>query len=135
MILGVTGSRSGITKNQVKKLNLFLDQHDIQELHHGDCIGADQTIHNISVNRNINVYIHPPIKRNFRAFCSSDFIYPEKEYLSRNRDIVNCSDIVLGFPSNFESVPKSGTWYTINYTKEIFKKVIIIFPDGSFIVE
>jgi len=135
MIVGITGTRTGLSKNQIDKMNIFLDENDVSLIRHGDCIGADENIHNICSDRNIPIHIHPPSKRIYRAFCESDFIHREKEYLERNRDIVDNSDIVLGFPFNKKSIPKSGTWYTINYCKQVRKTCIIIFPDGTYKIE
>jgi hypothetical protein len=61
-------------------------------------------------------------------YCSSEFIKPEKDYIERNRDIVDETDMLIAFP-----IPTSkGTWSTIGYAKREKKKVLIVFPDGTF---
>lgn len=79
----------------------------------------------------LDLKIHPPINPAKRAWCTGDFTYPEKDYLDRNRDIVNCTDILITCPSGYTEKLRSGTWATIRYARKIGKTVVIIFPDGS----
>lgn len=135
MILGFTGSRSGLTREQYIKLNLFFEENKILEVHHGDCIGSDEIVHNLSMDKQINIIIHPPVKRIYRAFCESNFTLTEKDYLVRNRDIVNSSDMIIAFPPTYKKIPRSGTWYTINYAKKCNKTCLTVFPDGKSVLE
>lgn len=127
----MTGSRKGMTVLAKEKLQIFLDHNIVTEGHHGDCIGADQIFHNILVKNVIKTYIHPPIDGKYRAFCIGNFIYEKKEYLERNKKIVDETDILIAFPSEKEEQLRSGTWSTIRYARKQGKEIYIIFPNGE----
>jgi len=129
--LGITGNRHGITKAQEKAfLDWFLTQ-DITSIHHGDCVGADIDVVNLIVGvcPRINTVCHPPIKSTLRAFHKSTETRECKDYLERNRDIVDETDRLVGFPDGAEKL-RSGTWSTIRYAKWKGKPVFIFYPDG-----
>lgn len=131
MKLGMTGNRYGISNDAQIKLFDFLNKNTTTEVHHGDCIGADAMFHNICTNLNIKTIIHPPDNNKMRMFCQGNVILSAKKYLTRNRDIVNGTDILIAFPSSKEEILRSGTWSTIRYAKKVNKKVIIIYPNGE----
>ena len=93
-------------------------------------MGADYTIHNL-FKGNVHITIHPPLCSTMRAFCDSSDIKEPQDYLVRNRNIVNSTDILVAFTATFHEVIRSGTWATIRYAKKSAHKVIIIYPDGS----
>ena len=41
MKLGISGSRSGLSNKARETFIKFLQEHDISEVHHGDCVGVD----------------------------------------------------------------------------------------------
>jgi hypothetical protein len=132
MILGMTGNRDGMTQEQKNTMVRGLTHFKVTELHHGDCIGADADAHDIASINGLSITIHPPEKDELRAFKreEGDYEHETKGYFPRNRDIVNDSQILFGFPrSAMEG--RGGTWYTINYAKRIGKPVYVILPDGS----
>lgn len=134
MNVGMTGTRKGMTNVQRQKLeqllvSMFID-HDESIFHHGDCIGADAEAHNIAERLGYTIWVHPPEKDEVRAFKKGEYIEGTKGYFARNRDIVDCSSILLATPvTNFET-PKGGTWYTIRYAAKVGVKCIIIWPNG-----
>lgn len=132
MKIGMTGSRDGITPEAMQSLTTFITTNlsEINEVHHGDCIGADKLFHYLCVQNNLKIVIHPPKYNTMRAFCKSDTILPVKDYLERNHDIVNSCDVLLAFPASEEEVLRSGTWATIRYAKKNNKKIIIIHKNG-----
>ena len=71
----------------------------------------------------------------YRANAASDEIREPKEYLVRNRDIVNESQHVWGFPDQDTYVARSGTWSTIKYAKNAKpkKQVLVFLPDGTIV--
>lgn len=131
----MTGSRDGMTDNANHVLQNFLISNDIFEAHHGDCIGADTIFHNKVAKLKIPIIIHPPNNPSLRSYCVSNKICPEKEYMDRNRDIVDDSDILLAFPLSEKEVLRSGTWSTIRYARKTNKKIFIILSDGKIIKE
>jgi hypothetical protein len=129
---GFTGTRSGLNDSQKKSIIELLQKNTNNgqiEIHHGDCVGADKDFHDLCVSLsnkiNIKIIIHPPTDNKLRAYCKSDFIEKEKEYLQRNKDIVNNSDILIACPFSSEEQLRSGTWSTIRYAKKLNKTVLM----------
>ena len=54
-----------------------------------------------------------------------------KDYLVRNKDIVDQSKILIACPETAYEKSRSGTWSTINYAKRKKRKILIIFPSGN----
>jgi hypothetical protein len=133
MVIGFTGTRKGMTNDQKEKIKRILSDHDrfpkIVYVRHGDCIGADCEFHEIAVSMNIPVIIHPPIDDKNRANCNK-FIecWPKKQYLDRDRDIVNNSDVLMAAPNTNKEKLRSGTWYTVRYARKMGKPIIMIYP-------
>jgi hypothetical protein len=137
MILGFTGTREGlrtITSNRLCVIIDVLRSLGLKEVHHGQCVGADELMHLIACDAQIPVVVHPPINRKLVFDLNDEKFTKNKvtvlkpyDYLARNKHIVAASDIVLGTPLNTEV--KGGTWYTIEYAKEKGKKVIVL-PDS-----
>lgn len=141
MIIGFTGTREDITEAQKAWLTNTFDALQIDQLHHGACTGADAFAHDLAVERNIPVVVHPPIKTNFLAAqCliprPNVVVLPAKPYLNRNKDIVGCSNGMIALPKNHEPQnnmePSGGTWYTVRFAQERANKpVMICYPDGE----
>jgi len=132
--IGFTGTQQGMTTEQKKTL-VFLMKHfnfEVSEVHHGDCIGSDAEFHEEAIKIGLPVVLHPPIKDDKRAFCKGYIeSFPKKDYLVRNRDIVDNSDVLLAAPKSSTEELRSGTWSTIRYARKKKKLVIIIFPNGK----
>lgn len=132
MHVGMTGTREGMTDFQKETFVELLEEFQVigaEVFHHGDCIGADAESHEMAEDLGYRCVIHPPEKTEVRAFCESEYVWPEKGYFARNRDIVDCADVMLATPvTEFET--KGGTWYTINYAKKKNKRLTIIYPSG-----
>jgi hypothetical protein len=128
--IGFTGTQLGMTVNQRAALYTALQKfcRDGGQFHHGDCIGADAEAHKIAESLGLTIVIHPPIKENKRAFCG-DYMSrrcPPKDYIERNHDIVDMTDILIVAPkSNFEEL-RSGTWATYRYAKKQGKLIIML---------
>jgi hypothetical protein len=138
MDVGVTGSRHGLTLAQMTAvtrelvqimINHFMGAHD---LHHGDCQGVDVQVAAIAAGLDYFTVAHPPSDERLRGFHPSRAIRPPADYLQRDRDIVDETELLLACPDGPER-PKSGTWYTINYAHRIGRRVVLIQPDGSII--
>lgn len=131
MKLGMTGNRNGMNENTKNKLIEFIKNNKIDEVHHGDCVGADKNFHDICSSNNIKIIIHPPINNKLRAFSKSDNILQPVGYLQRNKNIVDSTDMLIGFPNDKQETLHSGTWSTIRYARKNKKKIHIIFPNGD----
>lgn len=126
--VGFTGTQLGMSKKQKKELKKWLEEHKIQEFHHGDCVGADEQAHNLAKELGIKVVIHPPTVPDKRAFCEGGTILPKHDYLERNKHIVDATNLLLAAPKEMEELLRSGTWATIRYAKKTGKEVTIFYP-------
>jgi len=132
LIAGFTGTQKGMTPKQASKLKELLTQEGITELHHGDCIGADARADSIAHELGIDVVIHPPTKADKRAYCEGAIkVHETKEYLVRNKDIVNDSRFLFATPGEASQVLRSGTWSTVRFGIKSKRKVFVIKPDGE----
>lgn len=129
MKAGLTGTRAGCSKEQIKGLAEVMK--DLTELHHGDCLGVDQQAHHLAKQFDVLTVIHPPSNDKLRAFCEGDFILPPKPYLDRNHDIVEAGEFLIAVPGERQEKVRSGTWATIRHARKLGKMIMIIFPDGS----
>jgi len=138
-VLGFTGTQLGMTKKQQRTLKRKLVQwssvYSELEIHHGDCIGADEQFHNICIDywpHSLKIVIHPPLKDSKRAFCSYTGkleVKEPKDYLLRNHDIVDASDHMVAAPKTLTEELRSGTWATIRYSRKINKPGSILKPE------
>lgn len=128
MIVGITGSRDGLTRDQHRQLVLYLRAHpEIEEVHHGDCVGVDAQAH-VCVRTYLphaNIIIHPPSNPSQRAFCKGDTCLPHKPYLRRNEDIVRACHVLLAFPG---TKTRGGTQYTITTARKMKVKTQVFSP-------
>lgn len=134
MRAGFTGTRNGMTWKQKATFAVYLREHpDITEFHHGDCVGSDEDSTQL-LPYDIYTIAHPPEKTARRAYTTNDETRPPRDYLDRNHDIVDDTDILIATPAAPETV-RSGTWATIRYARTTGKPVVIINPDGSITME
>lgn len=131
MIVGFTGTRNGMTDNQLEALRLLLSTSGVEEVHHGDCVGSDAQFHRIATELGISVVIHPPTNSKLRAFCESTRYEPPKEYLARNRDIVSASDLLVAAPKEADEPEPGrgqGTWSTVRYARRFDRTLRVLWP-------
>lgn len=137
MKLGFTGSRRKLIVPQSTQLrSLIGDQNNVVEAHHGDCTGGDKEFHDLMLlyHPRVTMHIHSPKLEVHRAFVpirSTDILWPPKDYLMRNRDIIENCDLLIGCPSSMTFSLRSGSWWTIEAAKKVNKPIIVILPDGS----
>lgn len=112
MILGVTGTRDGMSDKQIEQLTEFLESLDVELtiLHHGDCVGADFEAATIATMLGIQTISHPPIFTTYRAYHKSTHIRKPDWYLARNK----LSQLL---PSANDLVVNDGTFAGINVDK------------------
>jgi hypothetical protein len=132
--IGVTGTRRGMTTAQFQTIHeILLDlPNTVVEMHHGDCIGVDAEF-SLLVQELLPLVkiVSHPCDLKTRAHTEADETRSIKPALIRNKDIVNESDIMFGFPRGNKEELRSGTWAAIRYTRKVKKPLVIIWPDGS----
>lgn len=138
--LGFTGTRDGMTSYQLDRLQVFLELFGVWfiECHHGDCLGSDEQFHeliNIFRSRRgavtYSIHVHPPRNSSLRAFCEADILYPPKDYIPRNHDIVDQTHLLIATPNDDHERQRSGTWATIRYARQTWRDTYIIYPMGD----
>ena len=77
------------------------------------------------------VTIHPPKNDRTRAWKASPDIRAPKAYLTRNKDIVRETDMLISAPAETEEQIRSGTWSTVRFARGLGKLVFLILPDGT----
>ncbi len=129
MIISFTGTRQGMTPRQFGTVQKLLRVLEPSEVHHGDCIGADVQFSAIANDLKIRIMTHPPKDEKKRAFCKASVIkrWPPMPFLTRNKQLVNCSELLIATPHRPEYL-RSGTWSTVRYARKQHKTIIIIEP-------
>jgi len=136
MKIGFTGTRKGMTDEQKEEISWMLQAQlglaraitgKVDEVHHGDCVGADSDFHDLASG--YDIVVHPPSVDKYRAFREGSEILPPKSYLQRNMDIVDSCDILIAAPEG-EEQQRSGTWATVRYARKRNKSIFIVSPDG-----
>jgi hypothetical protein len=133
--VGFTGTQNGMTVVQGVVVAGTLHWINMRSFHHGDCVGADDQAHYFVAGRtDVEIVIHPPLDVRRRAMCDRGLgrliVRQPKEFLERDRDIVDETGCLVAAPRTFVDVTRSGTWYTVRYALRTQKPVTIVFPDG-----
>jgi hypothetical protein len=156
MKLGFTGTRNGLTKEQRAVVRKLLSVLDFNEIHHGDCVGADNELVDLagsSWHIKETERLGVENKNNWYTTVLPVIAYPGKNvagnsdsraysrwntktlrterYLTRNRNIVNNVDFVIAAPKEESQVCSGGTWYTINYAIKQKVPLIIVYSNGK----
>lgn len=134
MKVGFTGTRAGMAGMQAREALKLLVELAPEEIHHGDCVGADEEVHGLVVAV-WPVVLHPPSNRVMRAFCAGAEATREPlPYLERNRAIVDETDLLVAGPGTTK-MPKGdqtgGTWYTVRYAIRVGRPVLVVWRDGQ----
>lgn len=135
--VGFTGSRYGCTVAAQAALERLLRDLAPPELHHGDCIGADELAASIAMRLGARLIAHPPLNPKYRgqaAKLPGTEVRPAADYLDRNEHIVNETDVLVGCPIMPEQ-RRSGTWSAIRYARQQRKPRFVIYGDGSIVFE
>ena len=135
MTLGFTGTQRGMAQRQRATVRYLFKELQLTELHHGDCVGADEEANDDAHGMGATVCVHPPIDPKKRAYCRGK-VHQAKPYLERNKDIVAAGvDGLIAAPKDFvrpASLRGQGTWTTIGYALKAGRRVWIVAPDGTF---
>lgn len=128
MRIGITGTRMGATKRQLTLIRRILVELSGEELHHGDCVGADVQAAALAKELGYNVVGHPPSNPTHRGNFPSTRSLPPQGYFVRNRSIVDSVDLLLVVPREDTWQPRGGTWYIHDYAQTVGRDVIVIWP-------
>lgn len=132
--VGFTGTRVGMTPAQQRRVAELLMAFAPSEAHHGDCVGADAVFHALCLEQGVDVVVHPPSNPKLRAHCKGGRTRPARDYISRNRLIVQATTVLIACPKE-QVEPKpgrgQGTWSTIRYARQMDKTTIVVMPDGK----
>jgi hypothetical protein len=130
--VGFTGTQRGTTKLQYQTVTALLRSLNVETFHHGDCIGADEQIARFVHTLGYPIVVHPPLNEAKRAHVEfHSRTLPPRDYLDRNHDIVDSTDLMVATPGEMSERIRSGTWATIRYAAKRQKDVLIVYPDGS----
>lgn len=140
--IGFTGTRHGMTDKQKEAVKKFIISEKFNEFHHGDCIGSDKESHDIvdeyrkeeKKEDKIKIVGHPPKYNKYRAYCKCDILLAKDDYLVRNHNIVDATDIMIATPDTKERL-HSGTWATVRYARKKDKKIYIFNKNGQMKME
>jgi hypothetical protein len=138
MRIGFTGSRHGITAEQiaalVERFALLRHDHGATELHHGDCVGGDAAAAACAREVGLRVVGHPPNNPQWRAWFPSDEIREPLPFLDRDRKIVEAADVLVACPrSREDEARRSGTWYTIRHARRARIGLMVFAPSGVLV--
>jgi len=131
MKIGFTGTQIGMTNIQKDMLRAFLDM-GCDEFHHGCCIGADSEAHQIAKEMGFRIVLHPPINQSKQDLTLvGDETRTPKDYLDRNHDIVDATDIMIACPKSNSEELRSGTWATVRYAVKTGRQICLLLPNGE----
>lgn len=144
MILGFTGTRKGLTAEQLAVFNETLAVFNetvgraiapLEAFHHGSCVGADveAAMAVAAIFPTTRIIAHPGrVDDLWNGVSYVDHVtLPAKPPLARNRDIVEACDLLLACPYWMFERQRGGTWYTVRFARRMGKRVSIIWPDGT----
>jgi hypothetical protein len=129
--IGFTGTQRGMTERQRQALSCALDELHATAFHHGDCIGADAQAHDIAAIMGCEIVIHPPALDAKRAWKRSEQMRKPRSYLSRSKDIVRDTDMLIAAPAEATEQLRTGTWSTVRFARKIGRTVWVILPSGD----
>ena len=139
MRVGFVGTGKHLTNEQLVEVHMLLG--DLQsggatQATHGMNPGADEQFHDQAKGFGYFT-IRGEVKQS--AKCECDLVMPVKPFLDRNANIVQESDVVIVTPKESEErttdVGWSSTWMTVQYARKAKKPLVILWPDGTGIVE
>lgn len=117
-----------MTSFQSRAVAHWLQHHTVSVAIHGDCLGADEEWHRLvrqhAPAARIEVYNVPGP---WNAGCSADVAHRRRDYLRRNREMVDRADWVIATPLTAREIQRSGTWSTVRYAIRK-KKRITLYP-------
>lgn len=118
--VGVTATRHPLVPEQFEWLSRRLGDLYVPgaELHHGDCVNGDAQAHTVGHALGYRIFVHPPLQTRWRAYTVGDVTLEPRDFIVRNRAIVDLSSVLLAVPDGPEII-RSGTWSTVRYARRV----------------
>jgi hypothetical protein len=137
-VISFTGTRTGLTDDQIVAAKRLLKRQDPSELHHGCAKGGDEQLVSLVCNLGwegeVSIIAHPAMNvgswTSGPAMAASTKVLKAKPPLERNLDLAIVCDWLLACPKEFYEEQRSGTWATIRRAIKLRRMVKIIWPDG-----
>lgn len=132
--LGFTGTRNSVNFLQTTTIERVLREltDSFEAIRHGCCVNADYVAASSAKKIGYTVIGHPPTNQSLmHPKCPNDILLPPKDYLDRNRDIVDGSSMLLAAPDSVGPILRSGTWMTIRYAKSKNLPILIVYSNGE----
>lgn len=145
MIVSFTGTRAGMTAEQMIAVALTLRRLEPTEVHHGVCTGADEDFHQIVLDEFADdavkpkIHLHPGVNDRGEAPTRGSVVMPddwvfvehkELPYIRRDEVMVKACNVLIATPQGFSEVNRSGTWTTIRRARTFHKPHRIVYPSG-----
>jgi hypothetical protein len=128
LLIGFTGTRDSI---RILIKNLARQHVSVQGVH-GGAEGADRQFHRLLKELNIPSECYPSNEEQWRWSVQNCVVcHAMQAPLTRNRVIVEVSNLMFATPRTFIEKQRSGTWATIRYAKKTNNPLTVIWPDGS----
>jgi hypothetical protein len=135
-VVGFTGTRLGMTMEQELGVAALLGHLLPEEVHHGDCLGADADFDRLcrGIDKIKTIVVHPGFDSHCsspaRAFCHGPKhrVLLSEPYMVRNHHIVESCDLLIATPKEAGWRSRGGTWATIGLRPRDY---VIVWPDGS----
>lgn len=124
--LGMTGTRAGVSSDILEFVRQFVELNKFEHAIHGGAVGADTQFDLLMKELHVPITVIRPQK------CIS------REYLRRNREIVDASTVMIALTNIFDSDAeplRSGTFATIRYARKKNKPLVIVYRNGKFKTE
>lgn len=133
-IIGMTGTRKGMTASQVDACKLLVAEHTSSYYLaiHGCCAGADTDFHRICRDLGATDIEGYPGDAGQRAWgiLMCQVVHTTMPYHKRNLIMAKRADVFFAFPGKEHEELHSGTWMTIRMRRKLKKPMTIVYPSG-----
>ena len=141
MKIGFTGTREGMSWQQQNEIGHLLESHFdwndelVNQVHHGECIGADSDFHELARLGGWDIWGHPSDLATRNAdLAGFTFQFEPSKPIERNHHIVDQTEFMVGAPKGLEYV-RSGTWSAIRWARKRQRYIFIVYPNGAIQIE
>jgi len=136
IIVGFTGTREGMTADQMEGVAALLDQYrtaGAKIAHHGVCTGSDDDFDWLAKLAGYQTIGHPGVNAHgqcpTRGRRKPDVMLAEEPFLVRDRKIVDVITVLIATPKSRFEETRSGTWATVRYARQVRREIAIVYPE------